>query len=451
MGAINALRTHYDGWKSYLTSLGGRSDKSQALGMVPQTALTWQELTNIYMGDGIGTSVVDVVADDMIRNGFEITGDQKGQLMLVAKNLGLKAAINTAAKWMRLYGGAVILLETSDSEPDYAAPLPEKYKVTGLKVYAASRIFLTLSDFNLTNPSQPYFDEPFQYNLYNKWTGSYFTVHRSRCVPFRGKVVPDFWSNAIDINVRYWGVSVLQFCKTALSGAGAFMQGLSHLGQEMTIGKFKMTGLARLFAEKDYKGVMKRISMINAAKSSINAVVLDKDEDYIRDSLTFTGVGDAVDRFFAWVSGTTRIPVSRLFGSGAKGLGVDDEGDSRNYYDMVKSDQETYLQPPTLELLAKINKSLSFVVPETELGLTWNPVWTPTQQQEVTMRNTQAQTDKIYAVDIGCLSQEQIFDNRFKKGWSYETQVDGESGFFGTPEPKDVGGQKPGEAGGTQE
>lgn len=453
MSAVDTLKTHWDGWKSYVSSLGKTgSDKSASLTIGPSIAMTWPELTNIYMGDGIGATIVDVVADDMTRNGWDYTGDAEGKLAMACNNLSLKSTLNIASKWTRLYGGALILLQTSDSEPDYAKPLPEKYKVLGLQVYAASRVVLTLSDFNLTNPSQPYFNEPFQFSLFNKWTGSYFTVHRSRCVPMRGKVVPDFWSNIMDLNARYWGVSVLQFCKTSLSGAGAFMQGLSHLGQEMTIGKYKVSGLARLFAEKDYKSILKRISTINASKSSINAVVLDKDEDYIRDSLSFTGVGDVVDRFFAWVSGCTRIPVSRLFGSGAKGLGVDDEGDSRNYYDMVKSDQETYLQPPALELVAKINKSLGFVVPEEDLGIKFSAVWTPTQSQEVAMRKTQAETDKIYVVDIGALTEEQIFNTRFKNGWSYETAVESGAGFEGEGPDEDAKkGLKPGEAGGTQE
>jgi uncharacterized protein len=420
---------HMDGWRSYLTSLGRGGDKSQALEPTVAIPMTWPDLTNIYMGDGIGARIVDVVAEDMTRNGFEINGDDKGDLSLICKNLLVKSVLHNASKWTRLYGGALVLLETSDDEDSMLKPLPSKYKINALKVYPASRVILTLSDFNLYNPKQPYYNEPYQYHIFNRWTGKYFTVHRSRCIPIKGRVAPDYWNNVTDINVRYWGVSVLQFCRGSLSGTGAFMQGLAHLGQEMTIGKFKLHGLAKLLAEKNYKDVMKRMSLIHTQKSTINAVIMGEDEEYSRDSLTFTGVGDAVDRFFMWIAGETGVPTSRIFGPIRKGLGDSDEGDARNYYDMVKSDQESSLQPPALELVAKINTSVGTIVKEDILGITWNPIWTPSQAQDLDMRLKQAQIDLIYVNQTGSLTGDEVRTNRFMKGYSFETSINGDSVF----------------------
>lgn len=97
---------HMDGWRSYLTSLGRGGDKSQALEPAVAIPMTWPDLTNIYMGDGIGARIVDVVAEDMTRNGFEINGDDKGDLALICKNLSVKSVLANASKWMRQIGRA---------------------------------------------------------------------------------------------------------------------------------------------------------------------------------------------------------------------------------------------------------------------------------------------------------------------------------------------------------
>lgn len=442
---------HLDSWVNYLSNLGRRGvDKTTAAEPGMAYSLTWPELTNIYMGDGIGARVVDVVADDMTRNGFEVNGDTDNLLQTACQNLLLKTVLNNAAKWKRLYGGALIMMETSDGEVDMEQPLPEKFKINAFKVYPASRVFLTLDDFNLLNPHQPYYNEPFRFRVYNKWTGQYFTVHRSRTIPVRGKVVPDYWNSAIDLQVRYWGVSCLQFMRDSLSGYGQFMQGLSHLGHEMVIGKYTLSGLSRLLAEKNYKEVMKRIAMINTAKSNINAVVLGEGEEYSRDSITFSGAGDVVDRFAMWVSGCSGVPVSRIYGQSKAGLNNSDEGSLTNYYDMVTSDQETYMQPVLLECLANINKSLGNPIPEDKLGGKWNPVWSPSQKDMIQMRNTQAQTDKIYAVDIGAITGEEVATNRFSRGYSFETNLDKAKSIDWSASPAKEGTQpKPGKANGT--
>ena len=58
----------------------------------------------------------------------------------------------------------------------------------------------------------------------------------------------------------------------------------------------------------------------------------------------------------------------------------------------------------------------------------FNPAWSPTQAELVDMRFKQAQTDKIYAVDITdgkrtAISIDELRASRFQGGYGFETVV----------------------------
>ena len=129
-------------------------------------------------------------------------------------------------------------------------------------------------------------------------------------------------------------------------------------------------------------------------------------------------MADIIDRFMMNLSAVCEIPVTRLFGRSPAGQNA--TSDFRNYYDKVMSDQKTKLKPSLQHLVNMINK---YIKVKTNPTIKFNPVWEPTEEEEINMRNKQAQTDKIYA-EMGALTAEEIMESRFRGGYSYETSIE---------------------------
>src|SRR5690606_26872622 len=56
---------------------------------------------------------------------------------------------------------------------------------------------------------------------------------------------------------------------------------------------------------------------------------------YEKKSAAFSGLEALMGRFFDWVSGAARMPVTRLFGRAAAALSGSGDGDERVYYDRI--------------------------------------------------------------------------------------------------------------------
>lgn len=415
-----------DGWANILTGLNGPGDKGKAGHFLSSRLITRPELAAMYESNGLTTRIVDIVAEDMVRAGWTIGGDEEGDLAKISKDLKLAQQLTLALKWVRLFGGALVVLDIQDGKPwDQPVDPKAKYPVRAIKVYSAARTIISSSDFSQDTASS-WFEEVERFTI-KRLYGPTFQVHASRCIVLKGRAIPDTNDlGGYDIDTRYWGQSVMQPLYEATRDLGQFLAGIGHLGTEMTIGKYTISNLEDLVAMNDWKSIRNRIKIIDESKSVIRAVLLGPTEKYERDSLTFTGIPDILDRLMMIVSAySDGIPVSRLFGRSASGLNSNGEGDSQNYYDTIGAKQSAHLEGPLLSILQRINAGAGSPVKEEDLTVTFLPVWTPSQQELVTMRKTVADTDKVY-VDMGILNEEQVFNTRFKGGYTLEYSIEGD-------------------------
>ncbi len=423
-----------DGWANILSGMGGMGDKGRMTHYQASDLIPRQELAAMYESDGLTTRIVDIVAEDMVRAGWTINGDEDGDLAKKCKDLHLSQKLTQALKWVRLFGGSLIVLDIQDGLPwdqPYDWKKGRAAPVRALKVYSAARVIVAQSDYS-SDTASTWFEEVERFTI-KRLYGPTFQVHASRCIVLKGRPIPDTNELAgYDLDHRYWGSSVLQSIQDATKNFGSFISAIGHLGQEMTIGKYTISNLEDLVAMNDWKSIRNRMRIIDESKSSIRAVLLGPTEKYERDSLTFTGIPDVLDRLMCVVSAySDGIPVSRLFGKSASGLNANGDGDARDYYDMVGSKQTSYLEAPLLQLLQCINSGEGGIVDVDELGVTFRPIWTPSQSELVTMRKTVAETDKLY-LDMSVLEAEQVFNTRFKNGYTVEYNLDGD---YVEPEP----------------
>lgn len=425
-----------DGWSNVLSGVGGNKDKTSPWKnkFSSSPIIQKQELANLYESEGMIARIIDTVAEDMTRAGWTIDGDGKNVLAKKCENIGLNTKVTQALKWMRCFGGALIVLDIADGQ-SWETPFnwqKTKAPIRALRVYSSARTIITPEDYN-SDPGSVWFEE-LEYFTVRRLYGATFKVHASRCIVFKGKPVPDIADNqSYSVEARYWGLSIVQTMFQSAAAFGAFVAGLGQMGQEVSIGKYTISNLEELVAENDWKSIRQRIRIIDESKSIINAVLLGPNEKYERDTLSFAGVPEVLDRLMQLVSAySDGIPVSRLFGRSAAGLNSNGDGDGRDYYNMIENKQGAYLKAPLLQLLQAINAGEGYPVPSDELALTFKPVWAPSQQEQVKMRLDVSNTDKNY-IDTGVLLPEQVFQTRFKNGYSTEYQI--ESDFTGAPEP----------------
>lgn len=418
-----------DGWANVLSGIGSLRDKTNPWANQYKAGplLLAPELASIYESDGLLVRVVDIIAEDMIRAGWTIAGDEKNELGMICKQLHLAPKLVQALKWMRLFGGALIVLDINDGKT-WDQPYDwtkSRYPVRALRVYSAARTVIMPTDYN-ADPGSNWFEE-LEYFTVRRVYGQTFRVHASRCVVLKGRPVPDCLENhTYTASMRYWGMSVIQTMFQNTAAFSAFVAGIGHLGQEITIGKYTISNLEELVAAGNWKALRTRIRIIDESKSVINAVLLGPNEKYERDSLSFAGVGEVFDRYLQLVSAySDGIPISRLFGKTAGGLASNGDGDGRDYYNMIENKQPAYLEGPLLQILQAINAGADSVVNPSDLAVTFNPTWTPSQSETTKMRLDVANTDKVY-MDSGVLSPEQVFNTRFKNGYSTEYQIEGD-------------------------
>ena len=415
----NLLRR--DGWKNLLSGLGGRRDKTRYTRPSPVTRLSDIELAAIYYGDPIAADAVDYLPEDMTRAGFEVNGDT-GELEQAFNELHGPEKFKEALAYTELYGGAIILMdiEGSGSYDQPYDPARGK-KVRSLRVDPRSRIELGLMN-QVVLPESPYFEDYEQFVI-RKIDGSTFTAHASRCLIFKSPIrVDPTMAGFVDYE-RYWGLSAVLRYYDAVAAYGTLVQGLTHLSQELAVGKYKLSNLEQLVAEGDYRSINRRMDAIDTQKSIVNGVFLGEGEDYTREQLTLSGVDALTDRFMMHVAAATRYSVTRLFGRSAAGLNATGKGDQDNYYDRVRSAQTNRMTTPLIRLIEVLNNSLKVLPKGEKIAVTYNPLYPMDSTQEADVRYKIAQADAVY-IDRGVLSQDEVRANRFLGGYKLDTSVD---------------------------
>lgn len=410
-----------DGWKNLLSGLGGRRDKTRYTRPSPVTRLSDIELAALYYGDPIAADAVDYLPEDMTKAGFEVNGDT-GELEQAFNELHGPEKFKEALAYTELYGGAIILMdiEGSGSYDQPYDPARGK-KVRALRVYPRTRIDLGLMQ-QVVLPESPYFEDYEQFVI-RKIDGSTFTAHASRCLIFKSPIrVDPTMAGFVDYE-RYWGLSEVLRYYDAVASYGALIQGLTHLSQELAVGKYKLANLEQLVAEGDYRAINRRMDAIDTQKSIVNGVFLGEGEDYTREQLTLSGVDALTDRFMMHVAAATRYSVTRLFGRSAAGLNATGKGDQDNYYDRVRAAQTNRMTPPLIRLIEVLNNFLKVLPKGEKIAVTYNPLYPMDSTQEADVRYKIAQADAVY-IDQGVLSPDEVRANRFLGGYKLDTSVD---------------------------
>jgi hypothetical protein len=185
---------------------------------------------------------------------------------------------------------------------------------------------------------------------------------------------------------------VLQPVNDAVRACGLVAGSMATLISELKVDIIKVPDLTQILSTQEGTDSVKmRFATANAAKSVINTVLLDKDEDWQRVSANLNDVPNVISTYLQLASGAADIPATRFLGMAPHGLNATGESDLRNYYDRVRSEQSTTLTPAMSVLDEVIIRSALGSRPP-EIWYQWNSLWqiTPTDKAEIALKKAQA-------------------------------------------------------------
>ena len=393
-------QTNLDGLVNVASGLGTAKAKRSHNQFQYGIMNDYASLDAAFQTNWLARQIVSVPAEDMTREWRSFKCDHADQIRIEEDRLGIPIHTNESLEWARLYGGAGMLLITGQ---DLSKPLDlNKIKKGDLqRVLVFDRYDLQAQTLNSWNVLAANYLMPEFYTL----SGGQQQVHWSHVVRFNGARLPRR-QRAL---TQGWGDSELRKCLDDIMDIVASKDGIAELMQEANVDVIKREGLSEELSSDQDGAIIGRYTLFSQMKSVVNLALLDGDETYERKTLDLGGVAPVLETFMTWISGAADIPVTRLFGTSAKGLNATGEGDLANYYNSVGSKQLTQLDPAMRQLDEVLVRSALGFWPD-DFNYKWNPLRQLSDAEIAAAAKTRMETAIGY-LDAGVIQVSQIQRN----------------------------------------
>lgn len=233
-----------------------------------------------------------------------------------------------ALKWSRLYGGAGLFINTSQN-PESEFRIDKLNQNSNIEIYALDRWelnykasgVLTVENFQ---DALPVSDDP--YNIYGQ------TVNKSRVLQIKGKEAPSI----LRLQLMGWGMSEVERLLRSLNSYLKNQDVIFELLDEAKLDVYKVDGFNQALRD-DANTITKQITLSNSIKSYLNALVMDKEDEYDQKTLSFAGLPDMNIQNKQNIASDLKMPVTKLFGVSSSGFNSG-EDDIENYNSMLEGE-----------------------------------------------------------------------------------------------------------------
>lgn len=350
-----------DGFDNFVSRVGLNNQNTLSAGSYFYNLVTRNRilLELSYRGSWIVGRVIDVWAQDMTRAGITITtaiGNKNlKKIDSMISRLKIWQSLGYLAKWGRLYGGAIGVIQIEGQDP--ATPINfdsiGKDQFRGIVVYDRWQLNPAVNDLINAGPDlglPAYYDittdpravEPTE----NGWNSDFIgqqRVHHSRVIRYTGIDLPYMQA----ITEMMWGESVLERLWDRLIAFDNASMSAASLIDRANLRTISIENLREIIAAGGpaYEGLIQNMEMIRTFQTNEGMTLLDKNDVFTSDSYTFAGLSDMLLQFAQQLSGSTGIPLVVLFGQSPSGLNANSDSDVRMYYDAIKSEQEAKFRP----------------------------------------------------------------------------------------------------------
>lgn len=300
-------------------------------------------LSESYVEHGLIQTMVDLPVDDAFRSEIEfktteLTKDEQLKIKEFIEDKDFVEKFKYSIKWARLFGGGALIIMTG--EDDLSVPM-DTTKLKGMPVeFVPVDLWeLYYGDYDVNDQQLDYFrDVELRKLLYRPEVYNYYgeRIHKSRIFRVEGKEAPSF----VRPRLRGWGFSVLE---TLVRGFNQYLKGVDstfEMLDEVKVDVYSINNFATALMSKNGEAnVRRRIMLANQLKSYLNALVLDKNDDYQSKShsSSFSGLAEVMKEIRYQIASDLRMPLSKLFGIGSSGFSSG-EDDIKNYNTMVETE-----------------------------------------------------------------------------------------------------------------
>jgi len=371
-----------------------------------RTLLEW-----IHRGSWLGGVAVDVVADDMTRQGIEYTNelppDDSEILDHDAVRWNIWGTINETIKWSRLYGGAcaVLLIDGQDMRTPLRLDTIGEGQFKGL--LALDRWMVEPSVEDLVTDFGPQLGLPKFYRVgSNAPALRGQAIHYSR-LAFRLEGVKLPYQQRLTENL--WGISVLERLYDRMIAFDSASTGAAQLVYKAYLRTLSIDGLREVVSAGGpaMDGLVKYTEMMRRFQGIEGITLIDgKDKFEAQAHGAFSGLSDILTQFALQLSGALQIPLTRLFGQSPGGLNAAGDNEMRNYYDHIKQRQEADLHVGVTRIYKCISASNGLRLPS-NFGIGFKSLWQLTETDKSNIAKTNTET-VLSAKEAGIISDQVV-------------------------------------------
>ncbi|WOE32166.1 MULTISPECIES: DUF1073 domain-containing protein [unclassified Acinetobacter] len=319
------------------------------------------KLEAMYRSSWVIGQVVDVVAEDMTREGITLRGmdspEDVEEINQELDRLEIWDNLSDTIKWSRLYGGAiaVMLIDGQNVSTPLNVNTVGKDQFKGLLVLDRWMVLPDLQD--LVTEYGPDYGKPKFYDVITDSVGlCNQRIHYSRVIRMDGVSLP-YWQKIAE---NLWGQSVVERLEDRLTIFDSATLGAGQLVYKAHLRTYKVKGLRKIIGMggSTYNALVKQIQQIRMWQSNEGMTLMDDEDTFETHQYSFTGLDSLLLQFGQQIAGATQIPLVRLFGQSPAGLNATGESDLSNYYDNINQQQERRLRTPLHTLLAVVSLSV---------------------------------------------------------------------------------------------
>jgi uncharacterized protein len=383
-----------DSFTNFAQSLGIGADNplsTASYGFNPitrvRTLLEW-----IHRGSWVGRMAVDVIAEDMTREGVDFHGqiepEDAQKLHQIADRLNVWSSLCDVIAWARLYGGAigVILIDGQDQSTPLNIDTIGRDAFKG--ILPLDRWMVEPSLSNLVTEFGPDLGLPKFYTVRTDAPAlPSMRIHYSRVIRMEGARLP-YWQRVME---NLWGVSILEPLYDRMVAFDSATTGAAQLVYKAYLRTYKIKDMREIIASggPPMAGLTQYVEMMRRFQSIEGITLMDAEDEFEGHSnTTFAGLSDALVQFGQQLSGATQIPLVRMFGQSPAGFNTGD-ADLRNYYDGIKPKQKKNLGQGVDKMYRCMARSADIVLMP-DFGIDFRSLWQTTDKEKADIANVVA-------------------------------------------------------------
>ena len=418
-----------DGLQNVFTGMGTARDKTTRTSVKPVTFMNQEDLEGLY-AHWLMRRIVDLVADEATREGFEILFGGEGVnaqtlsgVEQAIEDLEILQYFNEAAKTSRLYGGSALVLYIDDGRPsDMPVDLNNIRSVEGMDCLDRHQIAPVIREDSLYDYSKATYYQIISGDLIQQPNLTY--IHKDRILRFDG-----IWLPYRTRQKNYgWGMSVLQSVFESFKHYYTGTSSIATLLTEFDIFVHKVKGLASMLAAGKEGQVRDRLQLNDMSKSIYRGYAIDAEKEELAFvSRSFGGVAEILEKLRLDIIAASGIPHTLLFGQSPSGLGATGRSEERDFAKICHHYQETHFRKPLMKLMTYImlskNGPTNGKVPD-NWRISFKQLFELNERELADVRARVAAVDARY-IQVGVLTPQEVADSRFGKSeYSMETTID---------------------------